>query len=377
MTAIGLTALLLERLLRLFDLFAGPEDVLRNVGRMVVLLAPHYLGIALPAAFFFGVLLTFRRLNRENELPALLASGSGLPRLLRAPAGMAVVMAVIVAILIGYLQPYARYAYRTIKHSVAEASLGAAVQEGAFIKAGGMTFFAETAAQDGDALALTRVFVLQEEPDGSSQATTARQGFLLPSRDGEATLLRLRDGRRTIYQEDGNQQTVTFDELTWPVDTGNATRYRPRGRDRRELTLPELFVALANPPPEPSRAELIAEINTRLTMIASTLVLPLLAAALAVRRNPRGRDYSIWIGLLLLVIYQKALDFGDGMVKREIAGPLLGLWLPFAVLLVVTLYLYRDAAYRVPSLGTARWYDAFRHRLRHLGTLLSPGRSSG
>ena len=33
MTAIGLAALLLERLLRLFDLFASPDDVLRNLAR--------------------------------------------------------------------------------------------------------------------------------------------------------------------------------------------------------------------------------------------------------------------------------------------------------------------------------------------------------
>ena len=34
---------------------------------MLVLLLPHFLSIALLAAFFFGVLLTFRRLKRDSE----------------------------------------------------------------------------------------------------------------------------------------------------------------------------------------------------------------------------------------------------------------------------------------------------------------------
>ena len=35
-------------------------------GQMLVLLMPHYLSVALPAAFFFGVLLTFLRLRQDR-----------------------------------------------------------------------------------------------------------------------------------------------------------------------------------------------------------------------------------------------------------------------------------------------------------------------
>ncbi len=363
-TAIGLAALLLERLMRLFDLFAGPDDVLRNVGTMVVLLAPHYLGIALPAAFFFGVLLTFGRLNRDNELPALMAAGSGLPRLLKPTLWLAVATVAAVALIIGFLQPYARYAYRALKHDVAEASLSAAVKEGAFIQAGNLTFFAETAERQGSALALTGIFVLEEMENGTSEATTARRGTLLPSRDGSRTLLRLRDGLRTRFSGETAAETITFDELTWPVETGNSTRYRPRGGDRRELTLPELWQALADPPAEPGRPELLAELNGRVVVLLSTLVLPVLAAALAVRRNRRGRDYTVLKGLLILLVYHKALDFGDALVKREVIGPLVGLWLPFAALLLGTALLYREAAFVVPD---GRSGPALLDRLRGFG----------
>ena len=76
MTAIGVIVLLLERVLYLFSLVANPSNALSYVGQMLLLLMPHYLSIALPAAFFFGVLLTFGRLKQDGEFVVLMAAGS-------------------------------------------------------------------------------------------------------------------------------------------------------------------------------------------------------------------------------------------------------------------------------------------------------------
>ena len=68
MIGLGLAILVLERVLRLFGLVADPNRAFSYVGQMLVLLLPHYLSIALPAAFFFGVLLTFRRLQARQRV---------------------------------------------------------------------------------------------------------------------------------------------------------------------------------------------------------------------------------------------------------------------------------------------------------------------
>ena len=143
MTGVGLAVLLLERLLRLFGLVANPNKAFSFVGQMLVLLTPHYLSVALPAAFFFGVLLTFLRLRQDNELVVLSSVGQGLHRLIAPAMALAVIMTATAILILGYLNPHARYAYRALKNSVAEASLNAAVREGTFIQADGLTFFAE------------------------------------------------------------------------------------------------------------------------------------------------------------------------------------------------------------------------------------------
>ena len=123
MTGIGLTVLLLERVLYLFSLVANPNNALGYVGQMLLLLTPNYLSIALPAAFFFGVLLTFGRLKQDGEFVVLMAAGCGLGRLLAPVLGLAAIMTAIAALILGFINPHAQYAYRALKHTVAQASL--------------------------------------------------------------------------------------------------------------------------------------------------------------------------------------------------------------------------------------------------------------
>ena len=86
---VALIALLAERTLRVIDLVVGWRGSLFVVFEMLGYLIPHYMGLALPVAFFLGILLTFSRLSREGELAAMYASGAGLPQLLRPILGAA------------------------------------------------------------------------------------------------------------------------------------------------------------------------------------------------------------------------------------------------------------------------------------------------
>ena len=78
MIGIALAVLLLERLLRVLERAVNADEVVGYVSRMLVALIPHYLGIALPLAFFLAVMLTFNRLNRDNEFAVMTAAGVGL-----------------------------------------------------------------------------------------------------------------------------------------------------------------------------------------------------------------------------------------------------------------------------------------------------------
>ncbi len=347
--AVGLLILMSERLLRLFDLFSGPDDVVRYLGRMLVLLMPHYIGIVLPAAFFFAVLLTFSRLSKEQELSALLASGTSVPRLTKPVGLLAMGMACLAVVLLGYAQPHARYAYRSIKHNLAQTSLGLAVKEGSFLQIDGLTFFAEASLDQGNRVRLARIFVLDSENGQDQRLTTAREGELIPAGVAGDPVLRLDDGLRLDFEPDGSMSMVDFEEFRWPLARSPISDYRARGGDPRELTFPELFAASVDPPSYLTPAEISAELNSRLIIIVSTLVLAVLAVAMGVGRGWRQRDLSAFIGLVLLIVYNESLEFGESLVKRDQAPAWLALWVPFLLLTTATILAYREAAFRLPA----------------------------
>jgi lipopolysaccharide export system permease protein len=343
MTGIGLAILVLERVLRLFALVANPNQAFSYVGQMLVLLLPHYLSIALPAAFFFGVLLTFRRLQRDSELVVMAAAGRSLARLLVPALALALVMTVLAALIVGWLAPHARYGYRALKAQVAEASLTAAVLGGTFINAQGVTFFAEQAEQADDGLRLAKVFVYQPEPDGKRIVVTGEHGLLGQVGDSATPVLILQQGLRAELSPDAPPETLTFANLSWPVISDQAGDFRPRGEDQRELTLPELWTFPATDQSKPDRGEIASELHARLVLIASMPLLPLLAAPLALLGGPRRqRGGGVVIGLLVLVVYYEALSFGEQLAKRELLTPWIGLWLPFVLLAAGSLWLFLD-----------------------------------
>ncbi len=350
MVGVALCALLLERLLRLVSLAANPDQLLSYLSRMLITLIPHYLGLAMPLAFFLGVLLTFNHLHRDHELAVMQASGNSLQRLMRPVFGLAFTLTLIAAFTFSYLQPVGRYTYRSLVHSVAQASLTAAVKEAIFIHVDGLTFIAEEASQDGRHL--DRVFVYDERKNGSALITTADEGNLRGVAGSYASILVLGNGRRTEFKaEEEGARTLVYDHFTWPIESHTEGAFRARGQDERELTLPELWSFQKRPPKGIKRNEVVSELHARLTKIVVILVLPFLAVPLALGGGRGGQSYGIGVGLLILIIYEKFLQFGESMVEDGHFSPWLGLWLPFGLFTLLSSYLFYRAAFKIPKGG--------------------------
>jgi lipopolysaccharide export system permease protein len=283
------------------------------------------------------------------------------------------VLAVIAAFTISYLQPLARYAYRSLNHTLAHASLSAAVMEGTFAHTDAMTFIAEGNSRDGRSLG--RVFVYEESDDAGSFITTADDATLHRAAKGLGSILVLEDGRRSRIGRGEDGGTLRFERLRWPI-TSTAAQFRARGKDERELTLPELWAATDRPPARIDPVEARAELHARLVRMLSILVLPLLAVPLALGGGRGGQSYGIAVGLLILLIYEKTVKFGETMADVGHVSPWLGLWLPFAVLAAAGAILFCRAAYTVPK-GRLRGLPPPAELLLALRRYLGPGRRRG
>lgn len=360
---VALLILLVERMLRVLDLVLGNSGPLHYVARMLAYLAPHYLGMALPFAFFLAILLTFNRLNRESEFDAFLAAGIGLHQLIRPLLYVTLAILAIVAVTFNFLQPHARYAYRALVSAVKNPVLYATAKEGVFTTHGDVTFLVGSISPSRETYG--QVFIYEDDTEGQSAVTTAKQGVLDKQPVGKPSYALLYDGVRLAIPKDGGADeasVLNFSQLRVSLGDGELGPIRPRGRDEREFTLFELWRLLNTPEQPHYRPHLVSEFNGRLVRLLSILGLPFLAVSLALGRRRNARYYGIAVGGGALFLYHELLQFGERMVNRE-GDPALMLWTPLLCFLAISGILFYRTAFLAGEPGPASVLERLFDRL--------------
>ena len=330
----ALALLMLERMLRLIELVGESEDAIGYVFDMLANLIPHYLGLALPAALFIACFVGYRKLAQTSELAAFSSLGRGLGRLARPAIIVAVILAGLSLYVHSHLQPYGRYAYRTLGFLAANASIAAALESGAFVGFEELTFVAERSP--GGDQTLRRVFVHERLEDGGSRTISSVRGVLLESADGRRAQVNFEDGLVIEETAEGERTAVTFDKLEWPLNRGAFAEFRPRGAAERELTMPELWAARDAPPSLSDRNRVEAEFHGRGARALTVLLMPLLAIPLAAAGGRTRSAAPFAGGVILFLVYIQSLKFAEGLADLGTFAAAPAVWTPFLIFAAIS-----------------------------------------
>lgn len=338
-----LPALLLERLLRLFDLLAGTGGAAASIISLLLYLLPHYLGLALPAALFLAVYMVVARLSRDHELDALQALGFSLTQLSRPFLMVGAVCAVLGIVLYGYAQPLGRYAYRAAFHALAHAGWNATLVPGEFVRIGSRTTVYVERRDPATGL-FHGIMVRQHREDGSEALVTAQTGRLLLSLEESELLIEFEEGQQITSFADGRVATLTFgNSAQTRTFVQRLPLFRARGADEREMTLTELRAARGATEPAAQPWRLDSEFHARLVRSASLLLLPLLAMPMGLAAKRSRHSSAIVVGALILVIYQQAVQTMESLGDMGRVDPRLALWSLFFAFAALSIIIFRNS----------------------------------
>ncbi|HEX9447242.1 MAG TPA: LptF/LptG family permease [Dongiaceae bacterium] len=382
--AIAMSGLLMERLIRLLDLFANRGGPFSLIMKMLAYLVPHYLAVAIPAAFFVGILYASLRLSSDSELDALRATGLSLGRILVPIASMACVLTVICAILLGFLQPYTRYAYRALVYLITETSWNSAIERGAFFSGfGGKTILIGDIAAGGHQL--SQIFIKDADnktdtadatvADDHGNATaaapstekkksathtiiTAPRGDLTNDPKDFSVILKMTDGYRIEISDDGlTSRAIKYQESALPLEAVSPTPFRQRGDKETEMTFWELLDNYRTRNPNLDPKDLVSEINYRLVRSLSVLFLPFLALPLGLSSRRSPRNIRLLAGIMFLITYYQVLEFGSNLVEHGKLSAFVALWMPFFLFAAPSFWLFHVANRRVGQDPLAQLFE--------------------
>lgn len=354
---ISLLMLLAGRMLGFLDVTLGKKNSFTAVFKMLAYLTPNYLGLAVPAALYLGILFGFNRMSKTHEVEAMLASGIGLNRLFRPVLWLSVLLMLFNLVAIGWMQPFGRYAYRSVIYTLTNVEVFDLAKEGIFMKAGKRTFIVDHLNQTENKF--DHLFIFEDSGQSKgSETITANSGRLINSSGQGAPVLRMETSKRlrldtypdfTTKQLPHNAITADIASADFPLEQVAANVFRPRGNDERELTVWELFKRQNDPPQKSSVNLMKAELHNRIVKIIAIPMLAILALPFALSRSRSSDAYRFGIAVLLLIAFNIIIEQGTLATSLSGLSPWFSIWGPFLVYLAFALWRFWQACFKLQS----------------------------
>lgn len=290
---------------------------------LLLLKSANALVLLLPLALYLSIMLAFGRLYKDSEMTALAACGIGPVRLLSNVLMFAVAFSGVVAGVSLYVGPWAEEKSAWILDQAEASADLKGVSAGSFKENndGNLVFYIEQLSKDLEVM--ENVFIHIEKPgkQGIMTAPTAHQR--VDPRTGDRFVVLVNGYRYEGMPGSADFKIVQYKEHAIRIEEKEVT---PSQRKLSATTTETLWRSntLADQ----------AELQWRIAMPVSAILLALLAVPLS-RSNPRqGRYAKLFLGILVYVIYSNLLGVGRTWVERGVMPAELGLWWVHGLLLI-------------------------------------------
>jgi lipopolysaccharide export system permease protein len=277
------------------------------------LTAMSYLTTLLPIALFLGVMLALARLSRDGEMAALSACGIGPGRMLVPVGALTLLLVLCTGWLSLVMTPAASRQIEEIRFRAGQQVELKAIEPGRFMSpdSGDTVLYAREVVGDE----LRDVFLERQTGDRVIAILAARGRREVGAASGELAFV-LYDGRR--YEGvpgQGKFLVLDFGEQRIPIRPKEAKEFKAAVAGKPTLAL------LASTLPADR-----AELQWRISLPLSLVVLGVLAVPLS-RSSPReGRYARLGIGLLIYIVYANMMSIASVWVQKGVVSEWLGMW---------------------------------------------------
>ena len=298
----------------------------------------RYLIALIPLSLYLGVLLSFSRLYKDNEMAAMSACGIGLMRLYRPVLMVVIPASAILMYLTLFVMPWVSLQADLMKSEIKNRSELTGLTAGRFneSKSGESIMFLQRQSVDGTQM--HNVFLHQKNKNPLIEQVES------------ADLARR-------YTDEGGRHFILFENGHVYEGEPGSSNFRITQYEKKGIYLPEQqIVRSSNRKTAVSTQELWnsdridyrAELHWRLSLPIGAFLLAVLALPLSYTTPRKGRYSKLAIAILIYLIYSNLLGIGETWVEKEKVPEWLGLWWVhgFAIILIVYWWLRRAGGIR-------------------------------
>lgn len=306
----------------------------------------RFLPMILSLSLFLSILLTLSRWYRDSEMVVWFSAGLGINKWVRPVLTFAIPLVILISFLSLFVTPWAINKVEDYRVQLESRDDLSTINPGVFKESAhaDRVFFVESFDELGNVVKNIFVQSMQHQKLGVVVASKGSR----ETKDNGDNFLVMQHGRR--YQGVPNTaeySTTEFEKYAIRVEAVEAQREAPTTQSIASLNLLQ----------ERNSAN-IAELQWRLSMPISALILSIMAIALSALDPRAGRSANFALALLIYILYINMLSIVQAWIAQGKISAIIGLWpihILFAVLAAYMMYQRTKQRTILPSLSLPTW----------------------
>lgn len=308
---------------------AGGRLTPQAVFQMMCIQVPLLLGFLIPLGFFLGILLTFGRLYIDNEMTVLTACGLSKGQILAKSMIIALVIFFFVSILMLWIEPkMAWYRDRIIAKAIASSPIEK-VSPGRFQQVGNWVFYTEAITRDRQKMQHVFAAALPAKKDPEQNAkidvVIAQKAYQKISPLKEIFMVLDHGYRYMGTPGSSNYQIVKFNEYGVRLPDKELTS----NKLEEFMSFKELWLQ------QHTNLKAAAELQWRIAMPLSVIILTLFAVPLSEVKLRQGRFAQLLPAIIIYIVYLDLLFLGRAWIEKGKLSSYIGLWWIHGIMLLL------------------------------------------
>jgi len=308
-------------------------------GQIELASIPNVLVFTLPMAVLAAVMIGFARMGSDSEIVAMRAAGVGTWAMLWPVLALGLMVTAASFYINMKEAPQSARGLRRAAILGALRKLDSPVEPRTFTTElpGSVIYVRDGIKAEG---VWGRVFIYNQQADGSTRILTSRSGRIDSSIDKSELVLK--DAVLTIVPsptagETGQYVAERSDQFRIAFDTGRGallSKLDSAETDPDEMEWSELRKAAASGGKEGRDAQRM--LQKRLAFAFSPLVFAFLGGALGLRVRRGGRGIGVVLSLGMLIVYYLIFLLGESLSRTGTVSPIIGAWMASGLMLLMS-----------------------------------------
>jgi lipopolysaccharide export system permease protein len=299
----------------------------------------RFLPMILSLTIFLAVLLTLTRQHRDSEMVIWFSAGQGLTAWIKPVLSFATPVIVLIAFLSLFVTPWATNKSSDYKTQLKKQDELSTITPGVFkeSKQANRVYFVEAFDKLGTNVKNVFIQSIQHQQLG---VIVAAQGHRETMANHDHFLV-LEQGRRYEGKPDSAEfSSTTFEKYAVRIESNEIAE--PNVKVLQAMSSSELITQL--------NSSNIAELQGRIAVAISALILVLLAIPLSFVDPRSGRTSNVVMAVLTFFIYHNMINICQGWLIQGKLSPYIGIWPVHLIFLLLTVYLFYRRTLQLPLL---------------------------